>query len=248
VGTAIEALEALERQEFDCMVLDLGLPDMSRFDLIDQVQERQQHRTLPIIVYTGSELSQEQQNRLKGTTDTVIIKNARSPERLLAETALFLHRVESNLPEEKQHMIRQVREHDPRLLGRRVLVVDDDMRNIFALTSILESRGMEVAYAENGEAALALLQSGADSVDVVLIDVMMPGMDGYQTTREIRRRPGLEKLPVIAVTAKAMKGDREKCLEAGANDYMAKPVDTDQLLSILRVWLYDPNRAQHSAD
>jgi hypothetical protein len=204
---------------------------------------------LPIIVYTGRDLSHEQQNRLKRTTDTVIIKNARSPERLVAEAALFLHRVESRLPEEKQHMIRKVREHDQRLLGKRVLVVDDDMRNIFALTGILETRGMEVACAESGKDALELLQNASDPIDVVLMDIMMPGIDGYQTTREIRSLPEFENLPIIAVTAKAMKGDRDKCLEAGANDYITKPVDTDQLLSVLRVWLYDRSiSVHHSAD
>jgi CheY-like chemotaxis protein len=249
VGTASDALAALDRQEFDCIVLDLGLPDMSGFDLIDRVQERQRKRMLPIIVYTGRDLSHEQQNRLKRTTDTVIIKNARSPERLVAEAALYLHRVESRLPEEKQHMIRKVREHDQRLLGKRVLVVDDDMRNIFALTGILETRGMEVACAESGKDALELLQNASDPIDVVLMDIMMPGIDGYQTTREIRSLPEFENLPIIAVTAKAMKGDRDKCLEAGANDYITKPVDTDQLLSVLRVWLYDRSiSVHHSAD
>jgi len=242
VGTGAAALEALEGSEFDCVVLDLGLPDMTGFELIDQMQEIERHRTLPIIVYTGRALTREEQHRLLRTTDAVIVKDARSPERLLAETTLFLHRVETGLPEDKQRMIRQVREHDGVLAGKRVLVVDDDMRNIFALTSILEAYGMDVVFAESGDEALDRVRSSGAELSAVLMDVMMPGMDGYQATRAIRALPGFEETPIIAVTAKAMKGDRARCIEAGASDYIAKPVDTDQLLSLLRVWLYESPR------
>ena len=167
----------------------------------------------------------------------MIVKDVSSPDRLLDETALFLHRVEANLPERKQRVLRRLAKSDPTLAGRNVLVVDDDVRNIFALTSLLESHKMTVHYAENGKRALAKLEE-TPSVDVVLMDIMMPEMDGYEALRKIRQRPQWANLPVIALTAKAMKGDREKCIEAGASDYITKPVDSDQLISLLRVWLY----------
>ena len=170
-------------------------------------------------------------------TEAVIVKEASSPDRLLDETALFLHRVESNLPEQKRQMLQQAHNRDPILAGRKVLIVDDDVRNIFALTSILEQQQMDVHYAENGLEAIAQLEEHSD-VDVVLMDVMMPEIDGYETTRRIREMHKHRSLPIIALTAKAMKGDREKCIEAGCSDYIAKPVDTDQLMSLLRVWLY----------
>ena len=239
VGTAMEALTELGKHEFDCIVLDLGLPDMNGFDLIDEIQKGDRHWALPIIVYTGRDLTREEQHRLQRTTDTVIVKDARSPERLMAETALFLHRVETRLPQDKQRMIRQVCEHDDAMADKKVLIVDDDMRNIFALSSALESHGMEVVYAENGTDAIELVKNSVDKISVILMDIMMPGMDGYETIREIRRLPKFVKIPIIAVTAKVMKGDRSKCVKAGASDYIAKPVDTDQLLSLLRVWLYE---------
>jgi CheY-like chemotaxis protein len=248
VATAKEGLSALRRRDFDCVVLDLGLPDMSGFDLIDAIQERQRYRSLPIIVYTRRDLTTDEKRRLREAADTVVIKGARSPERLVAEIALFLHRVETKLPQSKQRMIRLAREHDETLAGKHVLIVDDDVRNIFALTSLLEGHGVRVTSAENGKDALSLLEDHGDEFSAVLMDIMMPAMDGYETTREIRKLPGLAAIPVIAITAKAMKGDRSKCIEAGANDYIAKPVDADQLLSLLRVWLYEARTAAESIE
>ncbi|HKU37563.1 MAG TPA: response regulator, partial [Polyangiales bacterium] len=237
VGSGEEALEKLGEQTFDCMVLDLKLPGMSGLDLIKQVKEHAAWRRTPIIVYTGKELTREEDTELRRVTDTIIVKDVKSPERLLDETALFLHRVESRLPTAKRQMLRRLSESDPALAGKRVLVVDDDARNLFAITTILEQHEMVVAYAENGQQALDALQRG-DGFDVVLMDIMMPEMDGYEATRRIRSNPEHEKLPIIALTAKAMQGDREKCIQAGASDYITKPVDADQLVSLLRVWLY----------
>jgi HAMP domain-containing protein/CheY-like chemotaxis protein len=237
VGTAAAALEALDQQAFDCVVLDLRLPDMSGFELIERIKDDPRHPRLPVIVYTGRDLTEDEDIRLRRLAETVIVKDVSSPDRLLDETALFLHRVEANLPERKQRVLRRLAKSDPTLAGRNVLVVDDDVRNIFALTSLLESHRMVVHYAENGKRALAKLEE-TPGVDVVLMDIMMPEMDGYEALRKIRARPQWSNLPVIALTAKAMKGDREKCIEAGASDYITKPVDSDQLISLLRVWLY----------
>jgi CheY-like chemotaxis protein len=188
-------------------------------------------------VFTGKELTTEEEKRLKSVAKSIVLKDVQSPERLLDETALFLHRVEAKLPENKRRMLEQLHNTDAVFAGKNVLIVDDDVRNIFSLTSVLESHGMNVAFAENGRDALARLDSGPD-VDLVLMDVMMPEMDGYETTRAIREDPRFRSLPIIALTAKAMKGDREKCIAAGASDYITKPVDTEQLLSLMRVWLY----------
>jgi HAMP domain-containing protein/CheY-like chemotaxis protein len=237
VASGEAALEKLAEQSFDCMVLDLKLPGMSGLELIKQVKEHSAWRRTPIIVYTGKELTREEDTELRRVTDTIIVKDVKSPERLLDETALFLHRVESNLPTAKRQMLRRLSESDPALAGKRVLVVDDDARNLFAITTILEQHEMSVSYAENGQQALDALQ-GTEQFDVVLMDIMMPEMDGYEATRRIRSHPEHEKLPIIALTAKAMQGDREKCIQAGASDYITKPVDADQLVSLLRVWLY----------
>jgi signal transduction histidine kinase/CheY-like chemotaxis protein/HAMP domain-containing protein len=237
VGTGEEALAELQRQRFDCMVLDLGLPDMTGFQLITRVKGEIGLRKLPTVVYTGKQLTTREDAELRRLAESVVIKDAGSPERLLDETALFLHRVTAHLPEGKQRMLEQLHRTDPVLTGRKVLIVDDDVRNIFALTTFLERSEMQVLYAESGRDGIARLQDHAD-IDAVLMDVMMPEMDGYQTMRAIRANPKFRQLPIIAVTAKAMKGDREKCIEAGASDYIAKPVDMDQLLSLLRVWLY----------
>jgi hypothetical protein len=237
VGTGEAALAELQRQRFDCMVLDLGLPDMTGFQLITRVKGEIGLRKLPTVVYTGKQLTTREDAELRRLAESVVIKDAGSPERLLDETALFLHRVTASLPEGKQRMLEQLHRTDPVLTGRKVLIVDDDVRNIFALTTFLERSEMQVLYAESGRDGIARLQENPD-VDAVLMDVMMPEMDGYQTMRAIRANPKLRQLPIIAVTAKAMKGDREKCIEAGASDYIAKPVDMDQLLSLLRVWLY----------
>ncbi len=236
-GTAAEALAALERDRFDCIVLDLGLPDMSGMQLIGEIQKRHGHRAPPIIVYTSKELTRAEETELRKVSESIIIKDVRSPERLLDETALFLHRVQSKLPEAKRRMIEQVQKNDSVLSNRKVLVVDDDVRNIFAIASALESHKMKVVYAENGQAGIEMLKNHPD-VEVVLMDVMMPEMDGFEAIRRIRQMEQFKKLPIISVTAKAMKGDREKCLNAGASDYITKPVNMDQLRSLLRVWLY----------
>jgi HAMP domain-containing protein/CheY-like chemotaxis protein len=237
VASGEVALQALSQKAYDCVVLDLRLPGMNGFDLIERIKAEPQHRRLPVIVYTGRDLTEEDKLRLHGLAQTVIVKDVTTMERLLDETALFLHRVEANLPERKQRVLRRIAKSDPQLSERTVLVVDDDLRNIFALTSLLEGHKMNVIYAENGKRALAKLEENP-GIDVVLMDIMMPEMDGYEALRRIRERQGWKELPVIALTAKAMKGDREKCLEAGASDYITKPVDADQLLSLLRVWLY----------
>ena len=236
VGTGAEALVALQAQRFDCMVLDLGLPDMTGFELIEQMKKEVEF-TVPIIIYTAKNLSRQEEIELRRAAETIIVKDVRSPERLLDETALFLHRVEASLPEPKRRILQQVRQKDPVLAGKKVLIVDDDMRNIFALTSVLEQHEMQVLYAENGKDGIEVLKH-TPGIDIVLMDIMMPELDGYETIRIIRKIDQFKALPILTLTAKAMKGDREKCIEAGASDYIPKPVNTDQLLSLLRVWLY----------
>ncbi|MGI0487360.1 HAMP domain-containing protein [Pantanalinema rosaneae CENA516] len=243
VATGAEALQALQSEQFDCVVLDLGLPDMSGFELIEQIREQGSQSGQspvcppPIVVYVQHELTCQQETDLQRIAATLTIKDVRSPESLLDATTLFLHRVQANLPESQRRMLEQLQQHDPVLAGRKVLIVDDDVRNIFALTSMLERYQMQVLYAENGRDGIATLQNNPD-IDIVLMDVMMPEMDGYETMRAIRQITQFATLPMIALTAKAMKGDREKCLEAGASSYITKPVDVEQLLSLLRVWLY----------
>jgi CheY-like chemotaxis protein len=235
--TGAEALEKLRTGSFDCVVLDLKLPDMSGFELLAEVQKEPKLRETPIIVFTGRELSDMEEGELRKKAKSIVLKGVRSPERLLDETALFLHRVISDLPPAKQLMIENLHESDEPLKGRKVLVVDDDIRNIFALNSLLERHNMQVITATNGQEAINLVES-TDDLSLVLMDVMMPEMDGYETMRRIRSKQQFRLLPIIALTAKAMKGDREKCLEAGASDYVAKPVNTDQLLSLVRMWLH----------
>jgi len=237
VSTAGEALKLLKENRYDCMVLDLGLPDMSGFELMEEIKKESSLRSLPVIVYTGRDLNRKEEAQLKRMAKTIIVKDVRSPERLLDETALFLHRVQANLPERQRKMLEQLHKTDEMLSAKKVLVVDDDIRNIFAMTSLLERHQMQVVSAENGRDAIKVLE-GSDDIDVVLMDIMMPEMDGYDTIHEIRKLPRFKSLPILALTAKAMKGDREKCIEAGASDYIAKPVDTEQLLSLLRVWLH----------
>ncbi len=236
-GTGAEALRVLREDPCDCVVLDLRLPDMSGFDVLDKLRVDTKLSDVPVVVFTGRELSAEEDAELHTMARSIVVKGVESPERLLDETALFLHRVVTELPPEKQRMLERLTSSDEDLVGRTVLLVDDDARNIFALSSVLERRGMRVLTATNGSEAIALADATPD-LAIVLMDIMMPEMDGYQTIHAIRQKPGFRRLPIIALTAKAMKGDREKCMEAGASDYLAKPVNTEQLLSALRMWLH----------
>jgi HAMP domain-containing protein/CheY-like chemotaxis protein/signal transduction histidine kinase len=237
VETGAAALEALRASHFDCMVLDLTLPDISGFDLLDTIGKEPALRDLPIVIYTAKELNRKEVTKLKRYAKTIVIKDARSPERLLDETALFLHRSHASLPELQRRMIEEVHAADGGLAGRKVLIVDDDLRNIFALSSLLERQQMVVSFAENGRDGIEVLEKDS-SIEIVLMDIMMPEMDGYDTMRAIRRIPRFKSLPIITLTAKAMKGDRDKCIAAGASDYITKPVDVAQLLSLMRVWLH----------
>ncbi|MEO8018007.1 MAG: response regulator [Pseudomonadota bacterium] len=235
-ATGGRALELLREKKFDCMILDLKLPDVTGFELLTEIQRDERLREIPIVVFTGRELTHEEEAELRQRAKSIVLKGVQSPERLLDETALFLHRKVTDLPEAKQRMIEKLHDSDEPLRDRKVLVVDDDVRNIFALNSLLERHGMNVITATNGQDAIKLLDSNPD-LSLILTDVMMPEMDGYETMRRIREIPAFRMLPIIALTAKAMKGDREKCLQAGASDYVAKPVNTGQLLSLVRMWL-----------
>jgi CheY-like chemotaxis protein len=237
-SSGAEALRAVRDHSFDCMVLDLRLPDMTGFQVLEELSQRDDGANdLPVVVFTGRELSLEEENQLHDLARSVVVKDVESPERLLDETSLFLHRVISDLPLEKQRMLDRLHHSDDALVGKKVLVVDDDVRNIFALSSVLERRGMIVLSASTGRDAISVLEKTPD-VAIALMDIMMPGMDGYETIQVIRQNLTFRRLPIIALTAKAMKGDREKCLEAGASEYLAKPVNTEQLLSSLRMWLH----------
>jgi len=235
--TGADALTKMREKTYDCVVLDLRLPDISGFDLLTEIQQDPKLRDTPIVVFTGRELTDLEEGELRKKAKSIVLKGVRSPERLLDETALFLHRVIADLPASKQQMIENLHHSDEPLQGRKVLVVDDDIRNIFALNSLLERHNMHVVSATNGQDAIGLVEE-TDDLSLVLMDIMMPEMDGYETMRRIRTNPKFRYLPIIALTAKAMKGDREKCLEAGASDYVAKPVNTDQLLSLVRMWLH----------
>lgn len=240
-GTAAECLELLKHETFDCMVLDLSLPDASGYSLLETLSSEGTYAFPPVIVYTGRELTADDEQRLRRYSKSIIIKGAKSPERLLDEVSLFLHQVVSELPDVQQKMIRKARNRDALLEGRRILVVEDDVRNVYALTNILEPRGAIVEIARNGQEALDTLAKFANqpglAIDLVLMDVMMPVMDGLTATREIRKNPDWKKLPIITLTAKAMPDDQQRCIDAGANDYMAKPLDVDKLLSLVRVWM-----------
>jgi CheY-like chemotaxis protein len=218
------------------MVLDLSLPDKTGFELLEEMANEESRAFPPVIVYTGRSLSRDEERRLRQFSQSIIIKGARSPERLLDEITLFLHQVEAELPADRQRMLKTARHREAVFEGRRILIVEDDVRNIFALSSVLEPRGAKIEIARNGREALDHLRD-KPGVDLVLMDIMMPEMDGLQATREIRKQPHLARLPIIALTAKAMSDDRENCLQAGANDYIAKPLDVDKLLSLARVWM-----------
>jgi CheY-like chemotaxis protein len=235
--TGAEAFEILRQQACDCIVLDLSLPDMSGFDVLEKLGANEKFADIPVVVFTGRELSVEDDARLRNMARSIVVKGVESPERLLDETSLFLHRVVTDLPPEKQRMLEKLNRSDENLVGKTVLLVDDDARNIFALSSVLERRGMKVLAATTGSEAVELVRATPE-LAMVLMDIMMPEMDGYQTIDAIRKDPAFRRLPIVALTAKAMKGDREKCLEAGASEYLAKPVNTDQLLSAMRSWLH----------
>jgi CheY-like chemotaxis protein len=236
-GSGAEALAAMGEEKWDCVVLDLKLPDMSGFDVLELMRDDPIKADIPVVVFTGAELSADDDARLRRMARSIVVKGVESPERLLDETALLLHRNVLQLPPEKQRMIEWLHSSDEDLIGQSVLLVDDDARNIFALSSVLERRGMIVHTATTGAEAIQLVSTRPE-IAIVLMDIMMPEMDGYETIKVIRQDAALRKLPIIALTAKAMKGDREKCLEAGASDYLAKPVNTEQLLSALRIWLH----------
>jgi len=233
-ASAAEGLAALRNQGVSCIILDLMLPDMSGFKLIEQI--RAEHQQLPVIIYTGKDLSRKEEEQLNRLAQTIIVKDVRSPERLFDQTALWLHRDVSKLPADKRDLLRRL--HDPNtiLAGKKILIVDDDIRNIFAMTSLLERYKINVISAETGKAGIEALQKAGD-IDLVLMDIMLPEMDGYDTMRAIRQMYSFNQLPIVALTAKAMKGDREKCIDAGASDYIAKPIETEELLSLLRNWL-----------
>ncbi len=241
VGTAAHCLERLRSEAFDCVVLDLSLPDASGFAVLEELSADETHAFPPVIVYTGRELTADEEQRLRRYSSSIIIKGAKSPERLLDEVSLFLHQVVADLPPEQRKMIEKARHRDAALEGRRILIVEDDVRNVYSLTSVLEPRGVVTQIARNGQDAIAALESSGDdpdkAIDLVLMDVMMPVMDGLTAVRHIRNEAKWAKLPVIMLTAKAMPDDQRNCLDAGANDYMAKPIDVDKLLSLVRVWM-----------
>ena len=237
VESGEEAYELINKDFFDCLILDLGLKNMSGFDLLEKIRKNKKIKDLPVIIYTGKELTKDEDERLQRYADSIIIKGARSFERLLSETALFLHQVETDMPENKQEMLKVFHSKEAILEGKNILIIDDDMRNVFALSSVLEEEGVKITIGRNGKEGIEKLYKNP-KVDLIIMDIMMPEMDGYEAIAEIRKDKKYKKLPIIALTAKAMKEDRDKCLAAGANDYLAKPVNTDKLISLLRVWLY----------
>ncbi len=227
----------LRESPMDLVVLSFDLPDMKVFDLVDEIKEERGLHDMPMIIYSTRVLTKKEEIHLKRLTQSTALKDVRSPERLLDATALFLHRPVENMPEATRKMLEDLHHAGGVLTGKKILIVDDDIRNIFAMTSIFEPHNMQIFSAETGKTAIEILQENAD-IDVVLMDIMMPEMDGYDTMRAIRKLPKFRALPIIALTAKAMKGDREKCIDAGASDYISKPVDTAQILSLLRIWLH----------
>ena len=236
-STGEEALAAMRVCSPDCVVLDLRLPDMTGFELLEKMHAESGLAAIPVVIFTGKELTSAEQGQLKLMAKSIVLKDVQSPERLLDETSLFLHRVVTDLPAAKQAMLERLHGSNEILRNRKILVVDDDARNIFALTSLLENHDMEVISTTTGRDAIEIIERTPD-LSIVLMDIMMPDMDGYETIGRIREKPAFSSLPILALTAKAMKGDREKCLNAGASDYIAKPVNTDQLLSLMRVWLF----------
>jgi CheY-like chemotaxis protein len=249
VGTGHQVLEELSGSTvYDCLVLDLGLPDIDGIDLIEQIKDQVRAKSLPVIVHTGRELTAAETERLEVLAAAIVLKNAKSPERLLDETALFLHRVANDMPDAARQILSNPRRFEESLEGNTVLLVDDDVRNVFSLGSVLKRYGITVLPARNGQEGIDALRDHPE-VDLVLMDIMMPVMDGYEAMRRIRAENQWRNLPIVALTAKAMKGDRQKCLDAGASDYVTKPVDLDQLTSVLRVWLANrPRRQQEKSE
>jgi CheY-like chemotaxis protein len=235
VGSVAEAMAALATP-FDCLVMDLKLPDGTGYELLEHLAHDEQAAMPPVIVYTGRAVSREEEQRLRRYSRSIILKGARSPARLLDEVSLFLHRVEATLPADQQELLRQARQRDAVLDGRCVLLAEDDARNIFSLSRVLEPLGVRLEIARNGREAIAALHERG-GIDLVLMDVMMPEMDGLEAMRRIRADPAIADVPIIALTAKAMQKDRAECLAAGANDYIAKPIDIDKLISLCRVWM-----------
>jgi CheY-like chemotaxis protein len=236
VRTGKGAIKELKSKKYDCIILDLGLPDMTGFELLEKLEEDGMEIP-PVIVYTGKDLSQAEEMQLRKYAESIIIKGVKSEERLLDETSLFLHRMVEKFPEQKKKMILDLHDSETVFKDKKVLVVDDDMRNVFALSKVLSDKGLNILKAEDGIKALEILEKESDT-DLVIMDIMMPEMDGYETIRRIRKQKKFANLPIIALTAKAMKKDYEECIVAGANDYMSKPVDASRLISMLRIWLY----------
>ncbi len=237
VATKIAALERLKNSTVDCLIIDVDVEQGSGIQLLESLHKEEDLSQIPVILHVNRNLSESEQALLQQVAGNITVKTVKSPERLLDEATLFLHQVEGNLSEDKQQMLRMVHDKEAILKGKKVMIVDDDIRNTFALMTVLEDREMDVVVASNGKESLDLLEEHSD-INMILMDIMMPEMDGYEAMQKIRAKPQFRQLPIIALTAKAMKGDKAKCIEAGANDYLAKPVDTDKLLSMLRVWLY----------
>jgi CheY-like chemotaxis protein len=233
----LEALQELNQANFECMILDVDIEEKSGIELLDELKKDERLSKIPVIVHANRDLSADEESILQRVGNQLTLKEVYSPERLLDEATLFLHQVEANLPAEKQKMLEQVHDKQAIFKDKKILMVDDDVRNVFALVNVLEEKGMEVIVGQNGKDALRLLEEHPD-LDMILMDIMMPEMDGYEAMREIRKQVRFRKLPILALTAKAMKGDKAKCIDAGANDYLAKPVDKAKLLSLMRVWLY----------
>jgi len=236
--TGGEAISAAESKQYDCMIIDLELPDMTGFELLETMKNSPDSNLPPVIVYSGRELSSKEERTLRKYSDSIIIKGVKSDERLLDETSLFLHRMVKTMPRDQQKIISDIHNRDQMFENKTILIVDDDMRNMFALSKLLKDRQMTVLKAENGKKALDLLNKNT-GIDLVLMDIMMPVMDGYEAIRQIRKDKHYKKVPIIALTAKAMKQDKADCIQAGANDYLVKPVDVSRLLSMMRVWLYE---------
>ena len=241
-STGKEAFELIGSKQFECVILDLGLPDMTGLELLRDLSNLEGVELPPVVVYTARDLTVEDDRELRRYAKSIVIKGVNSLDRVLDETALFLHSVTSSLSDEQKNTIRMLHDPDQVLQGRKVLLVDDDARNLFALSSVLEKAGMDLELADNGQVALDKLEANPD-VEMIVMDIMMPVMDGHEAMRKIRAQQRFSKLPIIALTAKAMSEDRSKCLESGANDYMTKPVDVEQLLSLMRVWLYNRETA-----